>query len=750
MDINIEIAKQAGERWLSNEREVIRNIESIERNDIQEIETDERLKKRLERYVQNRVEEPEVFAEAAIETVRKTVRGKARAADLLGQTLLERIIDKSDLMDINFLEKALAVSRFVGRVAIKRSSTVRIGHGTGFMVSPKLMITNNHVLSSVADAKFSEIEFDYQYDRFGRLRTVNNFRFEPHKFFMTDKTLDFTIVAVSDKSVNGKASIDTYGWSRLIGEEGKAIKGEALNIIQHPRGRTKQIAFRSNPLTNLLDKFAHYGTDTEQGSSGSPVYNDEWEVVALHHSGVPKVENGQIIKKDGSVWRRTDDPEDILWIANEGIRISRIVKFIINKNMSSDEESLKRDMLDLEPPNPIEVAIMREAEEKKYPKHTYKPKSDNENCSESNKKNNISSNSKGGVSFTVPLQIDLSLGGGQSQTQSLGVSGSKTEQNNTAFSRKDVDDLEKPPQTNLDEVPIASSVNIDSEELTGALQELESARNRIYYDETADLEDRKTYYSEIDFDNSNSREVYTSLHELLKDTHKNKFRYKPAKHVYPWVDLHEDDGRFILKSVYSGESFNPREFIEADFAKEYKREQFKELLLRESDFDEFSSEEWIDSLEARFPYNCEHVVPQSWYRKREPMRGDLHHLFACESRCNSFRSNIPYYDFPDFEESVRDDCGKRVSNKFEPSAGKGAVARATLYFLIRYPGEIDETGKEYTRDRIEILIDWHKGDTVSRYEKHRNAAIYEKQGNRNPLIDFPDLVEKIDFLQGLG
>ncbi len=51
----------------------------------------------------------------------------------------------------------------------------------------------------------------------------------------------------------------------------------------------------------------------------------------------------------------------------------------------------------------------------------------------------------------------------------------------------------------------------------------------------------------------------------------------------------------------------------------------------------------IDEIENSLPYNCEHVVPQSWFNKRNPMKGDLHHLFACESRCNSFRSNIPYY-----------------------------------------------------------------------------------------------------------
>ena len=132
------------------------------------------------------------------------------------------------------------------------------------------------------------------------------------------------------------------------------------------------------------------------------------------------------------------------------------------------------------------------------------------------------------------------------------------------------------------------------------------------------------------------------------------------------------------------------------------------------------------------------------------MRGDLHHLFACESKCNSFRGNTPFFDFPDFAEAVRDDCGKSERGRFEPAAGKGAAARATLYFLLRYPGSIDATAAEYTPDRIKVLLDWHKRHEVGRYERHRNAAIHAAQGNRNPLIDFPDWATKIDFTRGLG
>jgi Endonuclease I len=85
------------------------------------------------------------------------------------------------------------------------------------------------------------------------------------------------------------------------------------------------------------------------------------------------------------------------------------------------------------------------------------------------------------------------------------------------------------------------------------------------------------------------------------------------------------------------------------------------------------------AIEAALPYNCEHVVCQSWFDEDEPMRGDIHHLFACESGCNSFRGNFPYIDFPDTQEIVRDACGRREEDGFEPGGGKGPAARATLY-----------------------------------------------------------------------
>src|SRR5262249_44041161 len=101
-------------------------------------------------------------------------------------------------------------------------------------------------------------------------------------------------------------------------------------------------------------------------------------------------------------------------------------------------------------------------------------------------------------------------------------------------------------------------------------------------------------------------------------------------------------------------------------------------------------------------------------------------------------------------EVVRTDCGKRETNRFEPGANKGPVARATLYFLIRYKGKINNTANELEEDRVRMLLNWHEQDAVTDYERHRNLLIFAKQGNRNLLIDFPEWAQKIDFRRGLG
>jgi endonuclease G len=267
-------------------------------------------------------------------------------------------------------------------------------------------------------------------------------------------------------------------------------------------------------------------------------------------------------------------------------------------------------------------------------------------------------------------------------------------------------------------------------DLRAALAELAEAPTRTYYAAAADRADADRYYAGVELDR---------LAWLVTDTHRDRPRYKPATELYPWVDLQPDQ---TLRSVYTGHRYDPAELITEDFRiAELRRAEYTRLAAAEAHLDAAALE---DAVEAALPYNCEHVVPQSWFAKAEPMRGDLHHLFACETRCNSFRGNTPYAefaDFPDLDEVVRTDCGKSESNGFEPAHGKGAAARAVFYFVLRYPGAISDT--ELPPDRSAILLAWHEQDAVSEWERHRNAAIYTRQGNRNPFIDHPDWAAKV-------
>jgi endonuclease G, mitochondrial len=279
-------------------------------------------------------------------------------------------------------------------------------------------------------------------------------------------------------------------------------------------------------------------------------------------------------------------------------------------------------------------------------------------------------------------------------------------------------------------------------ELRAALAAVEAARERPYYDEPADRQERELFYQGID-PAAGGVELYLALSELLEHSHGPRPAYQPTRLVYPWVDLHPDA---LLRSIYSGRSFTAEELVRADLEAERARSERLVGLVRGGvALGPRELEAEFDALEQELPFNCEHVVPQSWFAKREPMRGDLHHLFACESRCNSFRGNWPYFDFEERERTVREHCGRLEAEGFQPSAGKGPAARATLYFLLRYPRQLGDTERELTAARLELLVAWHQDDPVSDYERHRNAAIAELQGNRNPLIDRPDWARTLDF-----
>lgn len=144
--------------------------------------------------------------------------------------------------------------------------------------------------------------------------------------------------------------------------------------------------------------------------------------------------------------------------------------------------------------------------------------------------------------------------------------------------------------------------------------------------------------------------------------------------------------------------------------------------------------------------NCEHTWPQSKFSNQFPselQKTDLHHLFPVDMKANSTRNNFPFANVNgkgthfDCQDSKIGNAQTANIRSFEPPIEhKGNVARAIYYFSTRYKMNIDATQAHY-------LKIWNDEDPVDQEELERNEKISKMQGNRNPFVDFPELVNRL-------
>ncbi|MGE0088836.1 MAG: GEVED domain-containing protein [Bacteroidales bacterium] len=155
------------------------------------------------------------------------------------------------------------------------------------------------------------------------------------------------------------------------------------------------------------------------------------------------------------------------------------------------------------------------------------------------------------------------------------------------------------------------------------------------------------------------------------------------------------------------------------------------------------------------PINCEHTIPQSFFDEANPMVSDLHHLFPTHEDVNSTRSNYPFAEIPDntttkwmylattqttIPTSNIDLYSEYANSTFEPREDdKGNVARAIFYFYTMYP---TQAGTMSLVGDINTFYQWHLSDPVDAKEIERNGQIETYQGDRNPYIDYPDIVAR--------
>jgi endonuclease G, mitochondrial len=255
---------------------------------------------------------------------------------------LERHIGSVDLLNAVWLRQATAAADAVAQLEAPA------GNGTGFLVSPWLLLTNHHVVPTADDAAGTEVHFRYEKNAAGRITRTRDHRMDPGRFFITSpqSALDFTLVALT-ATARGRPPGSDFGHIPLIGATGKILLGQPVNIIQHPDGRPREIAIRNNRLLNVEDaRRIVYETDTESGASGAPVFNDRWEAVALHYTSVDATdEQGRPIDRNGDPVTR-DTPEHLRnWVANAGIRVSAIVADIEGRVHDADRQTLADELL---------------------------------------------------------------------------------------------------------------------------------------------------------------------------------------------------------------------------------------------------------------------------------------------------------------------------------------------------------------------------------------------------------------------
>jgi len=144
-------------------------------------------------------------------------------------------------------------------------------------------MTARHVLPNKAAASSAFIVFGYDNpvanNNVREAYRKSVWKLDPDTLFIEDEGMDVALVAV--RASDQKVPSTPIAMER----DPTIIKGnDSFNIIQHPSGGPKKFALRGWKLKEAKNGCIQYNTDTMPGSSGSPVFNDFWQLVAVHHS----------------------------------------------------------------------------------------------------------------------------------------------------------------------------------------------------------------------------------------------------------------------------------------------------------------------------------------------------------------------------------------------------------------------------------------------------------------------------------
>lgn len=198
-------------------------------------------------------------------------------------SVAEKVIGENTLRPIRFLQMALKASESVVKISGDEI-------GSGFLVGSGLIMTNHHVIASRNQADNAEIQFNYQRGIDNKpLNPISCFAKGGGLFYTSPRKdgLDFTIMEIASPPTR---------FDPVYLKGVRVNDGDRVSIIQHPGGRMKEFSMQNNFIAYADTNVVQYFTTTEPGSSGSPVFNDAFEVIAIHHSGGNLMEPGSTRK----------------------------------------------------------------------------------------------------------------------------------------------------------------------------------------------------------------------------------------------------------------------------------------------------------------------------------------------------------------------------------------------------------------------------------------------------------------------
>lgn len=235
-------------------------------------------------------EQQKVF-QAALDDVGHIASGTPRLDPAKLPETKEVIVHQDDLLPYSFLELGLKAAQSVAKLRVPRfedgqprmsGNVPLVFLGTGWLLTPSLLITNHHVINARQENEPAAADSDLLLQANG---TSAQFGFdgdgmEGQKVGIQaleawNTTLDYALLRIAD----GSRPALRRAAAPIKKTDGAYIP---VNVIQHPEGTSKKLGIRNNLVTASTDTDLRYFTDTRQGSSGSPVLDDRWQVVALH------------------------------------------------------------------------------------------------------------------------------------------------------------------------------------------------------------------------------------------------------------------------------------------------------------------------------------------------------------------------------------------------------------------------------------------------------------------------------------